>query len=249
MLGVVLGMVAVALSSPTAAAPTAPPLKIIVHARASAFCTTVRENVGHAMGGLLQNDNIMSAAKPLYIQMARDYYADPQKSKTGNNAWLNLDEQRMREMIGSIVHNLAVIDRLLADEQRIPSNPRTDEDRALNEIKQELVQSENAQRDILNVLEGSLDTYDFQALRSIGNGLNGALGPQGGGAEKNLVFSCDGNSPDCSNDPAFKAGGMLFANNPFGHLFDAVSFLEQTVASREGAAAKSIMLGTSGCGN
>ena len=225
------------------------PLRTIVHERSSPFCTTLRENVGHALTGLLANDDAIARSKPLYVKLAHDYAAwSPDGRNDGRRSpATHLDMQRMEIIVGAIVHNLQVIDALLTDPVRFTPSAASQDDRTLSSIRAQLNGVEDAQRKSLNVLNGTVETYAFEDLQGRGNGLGGALGKDAGGEGSDDFFSCRPiKSLECSGDPALKSD-PLFLNSPFARFYGAIARSQADTTALESPASQTILANLGSC--
>jgi hypothetical protein len=131
------------------------PLKIIGRTRTSLFCTTLRQNVAPTLLALGKNDDIVAAGHRAFAKMSDDFVhagtgiaIDP----------LAHDRSYLDQLESALVHNVAVIDKLLADAKRFPSNPKSDDELAAAILKAQLETVEQHQKDVLNLISGTLET-------------------------------------------------------------------------------------------
>jgi hypothetical protein len=110
-------LVSVVLGVCLAASPSPPPT--IIRVQSSGLCTTLRENVGPVLIGLIKNDQILGKAR--HAVALRQERA----STTRSRAWRN---SLSKNSVSAIVHNLAVTDRLLENPKRFAA-PATSNDR------------------------------------------------------------------------------------------------------------------------
>ena len=68
-------------------------------------------------------------------------------------------------VVGSIVHNLVLIDQKLNDPQRFPANPTTDDERLAAQVKAQLQAVEDAQKLQLNAIYGTIDTDTMNTMQ------------------------------------------------------------------------------------
>ena len=91
---------AVAMASP---APAATPPKTIIHVHVSPLCTGLRQNIGPAIGKVLQNDKTIADSRPLL----RGYV----KAVATNSASRDLQVSRIERLVTPLVKNTAAIER------------------------------------------------------------------------------------------------------------------------------------------
>src|SRR5581483_8470957 len=90
--------------------PSPTPLRTIINERSTPFCAQLRQTIGTSVQGLLHNDEWVESAKVALAKMSRDWVQ-------GGGASVALDRVRLDSMIGGLVHNLTVIDGLIASSQ------------------------------------------------------------------------------------------------------------------------------------
>jgi len=178
MLGVLLlAVVAQPQPSPT-------PLKTISHIHASPFCTALRENIGHTVKGLIENDVAVDSGKSIFLEMAQD-----RVHRWNAKMVIDADMQRMAPVITKMVDNLAAVDSALNDLRAIPNQPKTDDERRLAQMRDDLRAVADRQREALNVFSGAYYSYESNRLQQKSNPLAGAVEPgksgsaNGGGSD------------------------------------------------------------------
>ncbi len=167
MLGAVLAVMVASQPSP---APT--PLKTITHVRSSSFCTTLRQNIGHAVQALIQNNIAVDQTKTLFLKMARDKI-----SSANVGMVIDMDMNHLNPMIGEIAQNLETAQALLNDTHRFPEQPQTEDDRRLLQMQQELRDIIDHQNQALNVLSGTYYSYNGNRLMGHGDGMKAPVDP------------------------------------------------------------------------
>lgn len=235
------------LAPAQAPAPAATAIPEIAHVRSSPFCSALRENVGHAIGGILANDALVAASKPVFMKMGHDFSMDV------HGASLHLDMSRMEEISGSLLHNLKVIDALLGDPARFPKAPKTADERALVSMRDDLAKVASAQRKALNLVEGVVDTYGMEEMNGRGDGLHGALGKDLSRGDSSSLFTTGSNSaagyapsPADQHNPEFNLPPS-FLNNAFGRFYLAVAANQAETAPLEAAVARTVIANTPLC--
>lgn len=249
MLALVAFLAALTTPAPVpAATPSpAPVLKTIVHVRSSPFCSALRDKLGPAIAGLLANDTLANTSKPMLVKMSRDYYSGSAIDPSHRSPSMQMDVMRMNQLVWSIVQNRDKVDTLLRD----PALWRnvTSDDARLAQMRSQLQDVEDKQNRTLNVLSGFTDTYALEDLLGRGNGLNGALGKEAGGAESESFFGCGpvDKSPACKNDPALNLPTDMMANSPITEFYVAVMRTQQATARAESTAAQTVTAAANAC--
>ena len=250
------------LAMAVAPAPTPTPLKEIIHLRVSPFCQTFQENVRHAVEGLLVNDQIIAKSKPLFVKMGADWRNGSSTESTGlgnltspsqsdhRSAAIQLDNSRLEQLIGSIVHNLQVIDDLLKDPTRFPKDSNSANDKQLAALKLQIQAAADEQRKALNVLSGVVDTYGMEDIYGRGDPIVSSNG-QGGGKDKALTGSnsfFDGGPMATASDAANPAlSDSALGNTPFARFYAAVLGNQNAIMARESALAGSLVQAAPSC--
>jgi hypothetical protein len=138
-------------------APQASPLKQIIDVKSRTLCTALRDNVAISLAGLISNDADIDVGRKAMMKMA----ADQIKGSTAGR----MDDLVGENVVGSIVHNLVLIDQKLNDPQRFPADPKTDDERLAVQVKAQLQAIEDAQKRQLNALYGTIDTDNLNAMQ------------------------------------------------------------------------------------
>lgn len=259
-------------------APTATPLKTIIRIRTSPICTTIRQNVADVMNGLQANDKLVSASKPVLLRMGKEFQPVGLAGQTfdnmpnhlageasvpggthDTNPALVLDNQRVTELSAELTHNLAIIDTLLADKTKFPTQASAADDEQTKLLQSELQAIADQQRRSLSILAGLADTFSMQDLIAKGDGTQGVLDepaaghnvegatppplivshedqdvsfkdPISGSARQNAKTPKD---PTVDKDPAVSQPGTDLSNNPMARFYVAVSKTQQRTGEAE----------------
>ncbi len=245
-----------------AAGPSPAPLKTISHVRSSPFCTTLHENVGHAVAALIANKSAIADGKAMLLRMAQDrtYRANP-------GGVLDVDMVEIDRVVGAMVTNLRLTDAALDDLERIPAEPKTGDDKRLAAMRDALRAVEERQRIALNVFSGMYESYGSNELARKLNPLAPATrteaqappnfsGEQGADMGAPVVLppikSGDA-SPASSSTPNATHAAVpvrdvgLAARTPFAHLFNSITADQIDEEALESQAAKTILQYTTEC--
>lgn len=239
--------------------PTPTPLKTISHIHASPFCTALRENIGHAVRSLIDNDVAVDSGKSMFLQMAQDrvYRANPALV-------LDTDMERMSSVITKMVDNLAAVDAALNDLKAIPNQPKSDDERRLAQMRDDLRAVADQQREALNVFSGTYYSYKSNELNEKKNPIAGAVAanPNSGAAPatdavapivippiKSAPVPVQSASPAPS--PAPKSGSLvdmgLAGYTPYAGLFNSLTTIQLREQPLESHAAQTILQYTDEC--
>lgn len=165
-------MLAVLLVAVAAPQPSPTPLKTITHVRVSPFCTTLRENVGHALKALIENDDAVSRGKSLFLKMAYD-----KVSSSAPTMRIDVDIAGLGATIDQMAKNLADVQAQLNDPSRFAPTPQTAEEKKLARIQTELRAIAARQNQALNVLSGTYFSYNGNRLMGAGDGMKAPVDP------------------------------------------------------------------------
>lgn len=165
-------MLGVLLAALVAPQPSPSPLKTIIHLRSSPFCTTLREQVGHAVGALIQNNIAFDQSKSLFLKLARDKVSSADRTLA-----IDMDVNRLGPLIDQIVRNLYVSQALLNSARNFPLQPKNDDERRLVEMQNELRAVVANQNQALNILSGTYYSYNGNRLMGYGDGLKEPVDP------------------------------------------------------------------------
>lgn len=135
------------------------------------FCTTVRDNVAPSLLGLMKTDELIGASHRAMLKMAHDN-SSPRE--------LELDQVYAGKVVLSMAHNLGVIKKMLADANRFPKAPVTDDDRFALLLKAQLQAAADKQNLALNHLNGVLEAKAMGQMRAdLPLGMQSSVGPAG----------------------------------------------------------------------
>lgn len=242
------------------------PLKTISHVRSSPFCTAVRENIGHAIGSLLENKPIIGDGKAILLKMSHDKI-----SSASPGLVIDADMVEVDRVIGGLAKNLDSMDAQLNDLKRIPAVPKTESDRRLAEMRDALQAVADRQRRMLDVFSGLYESYSSNELLGKADPMSGATGPDTGappdlsaqghvdmGApivlppiKSNTVHISASPTPSALPNatptpiPVHNLG--FFGTTAYAHLFNAITTYQVQEDALESQAAKTILKYTGDC--
>jgi hypothetical protein len=248
---------AVSLATP---APAATPLKTIKHIYVSPLCTGLRQNIGPAIGKVLQNDNTIAQSRPLL----RGYV----KATATNGISKDMQVSRVERLITPLVQNTAAIEKLLNDPFVFPKRAISDGDRQLLEIRAYLQQVVTEQKRALDVISGFVDTEQFGQIQAAGSEAlkltqshempNAQGGHSTGSAQSagaaptpppsEILNAGVRNTPQQASDPALQNTDMVIGHNPLDVFDNAIGQYQQMLQASEGRAADLVVKALPLCG-
>lgn len=252
-------VLAAALATPS---PAATPPKTITHLHVSPLCTGLRQNIGPAIGKVLDNDKAIAASRPLL----RSYV----KNVATSSARKDLDVSRLERLIGPLVQNTNAIEKLLADPYVFPKVPISDSDKQLLAIRAYLQQVVAQQKNALDVISGFVNTEQLGDLQAAGNQyqqmLNGgtpsnathgesaqqagiAPTPPPSGVLNAGVGAVGTANPARTNDPRFQETGNVVGHNPLDAFDQAIAQYQSELQGSEGQAADLVVKALPLCGS
>ena len=253
--------------------PSAPPLKTIITVKSTPLCQALTGTVLDTISGLQSNDRIVASTKPVLVDFGKAWVDssitghhfdqmqihenfEPADIHNDNDPAMILDARRLARLAEGIVHNLQVIDGLLADPRLTP------------ELKAQLQAVANEQRKNLNVIYGLADTFELQDLIAHGDNTQGALNVSFGGRPLDSSFNdqdvsfqdvvsgpqravalfAGSRDPTVDTDPAIsqKATGEL-ANNPILRFYQAVEQNQVATAHAEDTLTQTVLQAVNQC--
>jgi hypothetical protein len=246
---------AVALATP---APAATPLKTIEHLHVSPLCTGLRQNIGPAIGKVLQNDGTIAQSRPLLRGFV--------KASATNSASKDLQVARVERLITPLVQNTAAIEKLLNDPYVFPKRAISDSDRQLLEIRAYLQQVVTQQKRALDVISGFVDTEQLGQMQAAGeeaikltqtHEIPGAQGSDSSARDaaagptpppSEILNAGISSPPQIAPDPRLRDTGLVLGHNPLDVFDQAIGEYQQMLQASEGRAADLVVKALPLCG-
>jgi len=264
-----------------APAPTTAPLKTIIRVKSTPLCSTLTTTVLYTIQGLQVNDKIIASSGPLFVKMGKELvpnslagkeFDQQLQSQWGSgpagthdtNPSLIMDNEHMYQLAAGIVHNIGVIDTILNDPKRFPSDAKNEEDAKALKLKADLQAVVDQQRKNLNIFSGLSETFDLQDLIAKGDGTQGTINADGRNGQlshsdqdvsfQDVVSGPDrgrfGNpkNPTVDTDPAVsqKAIGEM-GNNPMLRFLLGVLQNERATGQAEDALTQDVVATVNQC--
>lgn len=245
----------VALATP---APAATPPKTIIQIHVSPLCTGLRQNIGPAIGKVLQNDKTIAESRPLL----RGYG----KAVASGSIAKDLQMSRLERTITPLVKNTAAIEKLLNDPFVFPKVAVTDADRQLLQIRANLQQVVAQQKAALDVLSGFIDTEQLGQLQLAGKeyqnltashemtNVQGSAGAQSARQiaptppPSGVLNAGVPNTPGQAADPRLQETGNVVGHNPLDVFDQAIAQYQAQLQASEGQAADLVVKALPLCG-
>lgn len=236
-----LSIAVFAVIAAAAPAPTQPPL--IARSKSSPFCTAIRERIGPAIAGLAANDRIITAGTGTVMKMAHDYAAAGAASRNDTvhtSPAMRIDASRMSQLAQNMVHNLHVVDQILADKRF--KEHATDDDKQLGAMKAALLRVKQAQEAGVNILNGTADTLSLESLMNDGNSfMSGGLGANLANKTRAQVFGSGSLLSPSFRDQLTNKADSFVLNSPVGHIYKLL-LLDQAISNRAGRKAAALIV-------
>jgi len=227
-----------------APSPEASPLKVIIDVKARTLCTALHDNVAVSLAGLITNDRIIDTGRKAILKMG----ADQVKGSIAHP----MDALVAENVVGSMVHNLAIIDQKLDDPARFPLDPKTDDERLADRVKAQLLAIADTQRRQLNALNGTIETDNLNTMQhdvvqpTVMDKAGATLTPPPDTNISNAGLKDAPNTP-ARTDPRTLAAGNLIGTTYYGSLADAMSGQQQSTQELESTAAATIRQAAAQC--
>lgn len=241
-----LGLRALA-AEPLQPAPSATPLREIGRVRSTFFCATLHQNVRLALHALVENDKIMGKGHDALEKMASDQVQRARAS-------IPFDRSSVDRVVRELVHNVGEIEKQLDHSTRFPAIAQTDDERKALEIKAQLESVLNAQKDSINVLNGTVETDRLGQMQREGlSDLQSAIGPESAASPSAPGSTSDDDTgsylaiaglpalPQAGPDPRTLPASSLIGNTLYGKMAFVVA-VEQARSAQAGRdAARTIL--------
>ena len=237
-------------AKPAAKLATPPPTITTVTSRP--FCSALRNNIGPAIGALLQNDGIIRQGPKLLS----DYNRAIGNGENGT-ASKDMTLLQMENMVGPLVGNVKAVQKALEDPAVFHNPPRTADERRLLVLRDEIFNAVAMQNASLDIINGLVTTAQLGEIQHAGEGIvssiNGDVDQSKmmGTATPNPL-TVDPNAAGLPQDPHFidptTLPGLSLGYNPITRLNEGLKYTIVQAGSRENAAAPHVMEAVRLCG-
>jgi hypothetical protein len=233
---------------PASPAPSTTTLPEIGHVRSNVLCTTLRQNIAPTIAGLMKNDEIIGAGHRAFKKMGSD-------AAGTSSAAIDLDKLYLEQVETRLVHNLKVVDKLLGDQQRFPSVPKSDDERDVITMRSQLLAVADAQRKSLDLVSGTIATEDLGQMQGdISTQMKSATGqvaPLPGATGDPVSFIGAAGLPDytpVSGLPTTASKtSTLGGHTVYDEIASALENTQGTTARRETVATSAVIAAVNDC--
>jgi hypothetical protein len=249
-----------------AAASTPPPE--IYHVVTTALCARLHERIRPAVAMILQNDQRISKSPPLFKKYQQGSLAsigadapngngDPSSGDSINNhsPQTDLALQQMSYLVIPIARNIIAAQTVLDDPKLLEATGSATDDRTLQKIRSQLLETIAYQSASLDLINGFVQTQQLGELQHAGEEYLGAI--QGGNTSTQMVQATpnpwqDPSNPGLKPNPyAFDVAtvpGLALGYNPLSRIMDGMEWLKDETSKREDFAGKTIGAALGECG-
>jgi hypothetical protein len=255
-----LALVAFAAAAVPKHTPT--PLPVIYHAHTTALCSALSQHVKPVVGMMIENDRELAKSPPLFKRYNRDLdERDPQDQDAGV-ADRDLTLYHLEQLVGPTAKNVLAMERELEDPTVFPPNPKTADERLLDQMRDQLLKALAAQAATMDLVNGYVTTQQLAELQHEGteganiNAINGgdlAPGATMAPTTPNPLIvdqqQVAGLAPNPYTIDPLSIPGIAgsVGNTPVTRLLDAIQYVRQMTQQRENIAAQTIVEAARGC--
>lgn len=238
------------------------PLPVIYHARTTAFCSALSQHVKPVVGMMIENDHTLSQSPPLFKRYNRDLdQRDPQDQDAGL-AERDLTLYHLEQLVGPTAKNVLAIERELEDPNVFPPKPQTEDDKLLDEMRDQLMKTLAAQAATMDLINGYVTTQQLAELQHEGteganiNAINGgdlAPGSTTAPTTPNPLLVDQEQAAGLAPNPytidplAIPGIAGSVGNTPVTRLLDAIQYVREMTQQRENLVAQTIVQAARGC--
>jgi hypothetical protein len=245
-------------ASPASQHPVKPVVKLatppptITTVTSRPFCSALRNNIGPAIGTLLQNDNIIRVGPKLLS----DYNRAIANGENGT-ARKDMTLLQMENMVGPLVGNVKSIQKALEDPAVFHDPPRTADEKRLLVLRDQILAAVAMQNASLDIVNGLVTTAQLGEIQHEGEGIVSAINgdvdqsKMMGTATPNPL-TVDPNAAGLPQDTHFidptTIPGLSLGYNPITRLNEGLKWTIAQANARENATAPHVMDAVRLCG-
>ncbi len=258
-----------ARSDGSTGAPSATPPPEIYHVVTTALCARLHEKVRPAVAMILENDQKIDKAPPLFKRYQRGTLSalDPALNPNGSSApnttdsiysqspETNMALQQMSYLVLPIARNIIAAQTLLDDVKMVTPTGNPADDATLAKVRAQLLETIAYQNASLDIINGFVQTLQMGELQHVGEEYLGAI--NGTDSTTPLVKPTpnqwqDPNTPGIPQNPynldVTAIPGLAVGYNPLTKVMEGLTWLQSETGKRENDAGKTITAALSSCG-
>jgi hypothetical protein len=259
-----IALLALALIAATPSpSPQPTELPEIYHSVTRPLCSALGTKVLPALGMLIDDDKTIAKAPPYFT----DYI---NMSTAGSDAGQDMAVLHLENLVTPLVQNTLALQKLLEDPSVFPNPPKTDDDKALDELRDNMLKVLAAHQASLDVINGFVQTQQMSTLQHAGEGWIQAMnGQPPSGLSTPNPMSLTGNSsenaqdsPRVFDDLALNAGiapnpyeidtsripGLAVGYNPISNLRSGLEWTQGQSKDAEATLSKTAIAAAHECG-
>ncbi len=255
-----------ALAAGASPAPPTPPPQIY-HIVTTAMCSRLHEHVRPAVAMILQNDQTIAKSQPLFKRYARGAFGaqDPKAPQYSNGApppdsiyaqspETSMALQQMSYLVSPIAQNLLSAQKLLDAAELIAPTGNPNDDRQLQQIKNQLLETISFQSASLDLINGFVATQQMGELQHAGEEYIAEI--SGNDMAHQIPTPTpnplqDPNAPGLPQNPynvdLAAVPGLAVGYNPLTRIVGGLQWLQSETTKRENLAATSITSALKAC--
>ncbi len=248
--------------TPKAKAHTPVPLPVIYHGEVSPLCAALAQHIKPVIGMMLENDRTI-AQSPALLREYNDALAN--QTHTGdsiNTAERDLTLYHLEQLAAPLAHNVIAMQRELEDPTIFPPNPTSDEEKQLDQMRNDLLKALAAQAVSLDIVNGYVATQQLAQMQNEGmhdpalaaiSGSDQAPGATTAPTTPNPMLvdpnqaGVHGGNPYAMDPLAVPGITGSVGSSPLLRLIEALQYLQGETQRREGIAAQTVIRANGAC--
>jgi hypothetical protein len=258
----------IALAGGASPSPDRTPPPQIYHTITTPMCSRLHDRVRPAVAMILQNDQTIAKSHPLFKKYARGAFGaqDPTAGNFSNGAPPANDSinnqspetsmalQQMSYLVSPIAQNILSAQKLLDDAELLQPTGDPNDDRQLQQIRNQLLETIAFQSASLDLVNGFVTTQQMGELQHAGEEYIGQI--SGSDLTKNIATPTpnpfqDPNTPGLPQNPynfdLTAVPGLAVGYNPLNRIVGGLQWLQAETTKRENTAATSITAALKEC--